>query len=167
MKNELKNRYESLYGYMASSRNPEYMKAFGSVMNEMMDWMVDNKADAASEWIDKLSAIKWRNYLTPHEAEDIVSVMSPKAPWSRDVWRQAMEALGLEMEREPVFNTCALWVTMNMIYSDSAKTIANIMGGDLDSIDANELVKAIHALALDKLTDEDGMFNVRHYFGLL
>ena len=59
-----------LYKYMASSANPAYMKAFGNVMNEMMDWMVNNKSEAAEEWIEKLSAIKWHNYLTPSEAEE-------------------------------------------------------------------------------------------------
>ena len=166
MKDELRHQYESLYGYMATSRKPEYMKAFGSVMNEMMDWMIENKTEAASEWVDKLEAIKWRNYLTVSEAEEIVANMIPKAPWSRDVWKQAMVDLGLEMEREPMFNTCALWTAMNMIYSDSGKTIAGIMGGTIDEVDQLELVKAIHALAIDKLTDEDGVFNIRRYFGL-
>ena len=128
--------------------------------------MIDNKADAASEWIEKLGAIKWRNYLTPKEAEEIVANMVPKAAWSRDIWRQALTNNGLELEHEPMYNSCALWTTMNMIYSDSGKTIANIMGGDLDSVDQLELVKAIHALAVDKLTDEDGVFNIRRYFGL-
>ena len=83
-----------------------------------------------------------------------------------DVWHQAMDALGLEKERYPMFNSCAMWVVMNMIYSDSGKTIASIMGGDINSVNQNDLVKAIHALAIDKLTDEDGNFNVRRYFNL-
>lgn len=165
-KEELLNEYKALYNHMAMSAKPAYMKAFGSAMNEMMDWFIANKPEAAEAWVEKLSSIKWDNYLTAQEAEEIVNAMVPAAPWKRDVWKQAMQSLNLETEREPKFNSCALWVVMNMIYSDSAKTIANIMGGDLGSVDNNEMVKAIHALAVDKLTDEDKRFSVRRYFGL-
>ena len=34
---ELKDRYTGLYDYMANSRDPKNMKAFGCVMTEMMD----------------------------------------------------------------------------------------------------------------------------------
>ena len=163
---ELREKYDSLYAYMSASRDPENMKLFGRVMTEMMEWLIANKPDLAEQWIEKLCAIKWENYLTAAEAESIVNDMVPKAPWSRDMWRQAMDSLGLALDDEPHYNSGALWVVMNMIHSDSGKTIANIMGGDLDTIDTNSLVNAIYLLAVDKLTDDDGVFNVRRYFGL-
>lgn len=163
---ELKDKYESLYSYMASSKKPAYMKAFGAVMNEMMQWMIDNEQEAAEEWIGKLCAIKWNNYLTPKEAAEIVSDMTPKAPWSRDVWKQAMENLGFVLEEEPYYNSCALWTAMNMVYSDSANTIASIMGKPLADIPSEKLVDAVHRLALDKLKDADRNFNIRSYFSM-
>ena len=163
---ELRDKYNSLYAYMAASRDPENMKLFGRVMSEMMEWMIVNKADVAEQWIEKLCAIKWDNYLTTAEAEKIVSEMRPAAPWSRSVWRDAMDSLELAKEHEPHYNSCALWVVMNMVYSDSAETIAKLMGGTIDDVDSAEMVKAVHAFAVDKLTDEDGRFDVRHYFGL-
>jgi len=156
---ELKNAYAELYGYMANSKKPDNMKAFGKVMTEMYMWFADNKPDAASEWLDKLSAIKWNNYLTPAEAERIVKAMDPQAPWNRDQWNAAMQQHGFHMEEEPYYNRCALYVTMNMIMSDSGKTLSKY-------IDGNEMFKVVYDLAVDKLKDKDNHFNVREYFGL-
>ena len=55
---ELKEKYCELYEYMAQSKDPKNMKAFGHVMNEMMDWLIANKPEAAQAWIEKLEAIK-------------------------------------------------------------------------------------------------------------
>ena len=151
---------------MATERNPEYMKAFGKVMTEMFNWFSENKKEAAEEWLMKLEAIKWDNYLTPKEAENIVAKMQPKAPWSRDAWKSAMEAKGLPLEDIPCYNSCSLWVEMNKQYSDSAETIAIIMGKDLKDVSTDEMVNATYHLALDMLTDEDGVYNIRTYFGL-
>ena len=155
---EIKNEYARLYGYMASSRNPDNMKAFGKVMTEMFSWFADNRQDSAQEWLEKLSAIKWKNYLTPKEADSIVANMDPQRPWSREQWRQAMDQHGYPLEEEPCYNRCAMYVTMSMIYSDSIDTITKYSSGDVFEV--------IHSLALDKLKDKDGRFNVRSYFGL-
>lgn len=42
---ELKDRYTGLYDYMANSRDPNNMKAFGCVMTEMMDYLIQAKPD--------------------------------------------------------------------------------------------------------------------------
>lgn len=55
---------------------------------------------------------------------------------------------------------------MNMIYSDSAQSIADIIGKPLAEIPAEQMVKAVHSLALDKLKDSDHRFHIRPYFGL-
>ena len=163
----MKEKYVRLYNYMAASDNTEYMKAFGDTMKEMMDWMIANKPEEAQEWIDKLCAIKWNNYLTPREAESIVANMNPKAPWAMPVWRQAMNNLGITTEVEPSYNSCALWVVMNMVYSDHAETLATkVWGKPLAEIPAETIVKTVYALAIDKLLDKDRVFNVRKYFGV-
>ena len=156
---ELRQEYARLYNYMSVSRNPEYMKAFGKVMTEMYDWFADNKREAAEEWLMKLEAIKWRNYLTPTEAEEAVNGMTPKAPWTREQWQSAMAQHGYELEEEPAYNRCALWVVMNMIMSDSAQTLGKY-------VEDSDMFRVVHDLAVDKLTDEDSRFNVRTYFGL-
>ena len=162
----MKEKFEMLYDYMASSNNPAYMKVFGKTMVEMMHWMIANKPDEAETYIEKLCAIKWDNYLTQREAEKIVENMMPKAPWRRDVWKAALESMGIVTEESPYYNSCALWVEMNKIYSDSAKSIAMIKGLPLSEVPQEELVKAVHALALDHLKDADGVYNIRSYFGV-
>lgn len=164
---EMKEKYTHLYDYMSVSNKPEYMMTFGHVMNEMMDWMIAHQPEAAEEWIGKLESIKWNNYLTPKEAEKIVSGMKPDAPWKRDVWQKAMTDLGIVTEEQPYYNSCALWTEMNKQYSDHAQSLADkVWKKPLAAIPTEELVPAINALALDVLKDKDGVYNIRTYFGV-
>ena len=55
---------------------------------------------------------------------------------------------------------------MNMIYSDDIRTIAEIMRKTLEDMSAEEIVRATHAFAVNKLKDADGVFGIRKYFGL-
>ena len=153
----MKKEFYALYDRMASSKNVSYMRTFGNVHKEMMEWMIANRPNDAMEWIEKLESIRWKNYLTPREAEEIVAVMIPKAPWSREQWKAAMAQHGYDMEHEPCYNQCALWVVMNMLMSDSSATFEKF-------VDSGDLFQFVHALAVDKLTDKDGIFDVRHYF---
>ena len=159
----MKDRYMGLYDYMAQSRDPKNMKAFGCVMNEMMDYLVANKPDVAEEMIDKLESIKWRQYLTPKEAEKIVAGMDPKAPWTRDQWKAAMESFGLPLEEMPSYNRCALYVEMNKIYSDFGDEIASLLGKPLSPTD-KDIISACYKMALKNLKDKDGMYDIRKYF---
>ena len=160
---ELKDRYDGLYDYMASSRDPKNMKAFGCVMNEMMDWMIQYKPDVAEEMVDQLEAIRWHQYLTPKEAERIVAGMDPKAPWGRDAWKSAMESFGLPLEEAPYYNRCALWTEMNKIYSDFGEEIASLLGKPLSPTD-KEIISACYKMALKNLKDKDGVYDIRKYF---
>ena len=163
----MKKEFYELYDMMAVSHDVNNMRTFGNVHKEMMEWMIANKPAEAQEWIEKLSSIKWCNYLTPKEAEKIVSKMVPNAPWSREVWKNAMQSLGLPMEEEPYFNSCALWVEMNKQYSDHAQTMADkVWKKPLNTIPAEEIVPVIHAFALDLLKDKDKNYCIRSYFGL-
>ena len=163
----MKEQYDLLYDFMAASRDPKNMKAFGRVMTEMMDVMIQKMPAEAEEMVQKLEAIRWKQYLTPKEAEKIVAGMEPKAPWSRDVWNKAMSDLGLPVEEAPCYNRCALWTEMNKQYSDHAESLAQkVWKKPLDAIPAGEIVPVIHALAIDVLKDKDGVYNIRSYFGL-
>ena len=163
---ELKDRYTGLYDYMAQSRDPKNMKAFGAVMTQMMDVMLAKMPADAEEMIDKLEAIKWHQYLTPKEAQKIVDGMNPKAPWPREVWMQAMEKLGIPVEEQPAYNRCALWTEMNKQYSDHGESVAALLGQPLNAIPADVIVPAMHRMALDLLKDKDGVYDIRRYFGL-
>ena len=156
---EMRKEFNALYNIMASSNEVAFMHAFGQVHKEMMEWMIQNKPDMAQEWIEKLESIRWKNYLTTKEADTIVNNMVPRPLYNREQWRQNMEQHGLELEREPYYNRCALFATMSMIMSDSGETLKRY-------VESDKLFKAVYDLAVDKLTDKDGVFNIREYFGL-
>ena len=156
---EMKNEFYALYNMMANSKEVKNMHTFGNVHKEMFEWFAANKPELAQEWLEKLESIKWKNYLTQKEAEKIVAGMKPEAPWSCDQWKQAMEKHGYDLEKDPCYNPCALWVAMNMVMSDSSETLKKY-------VEPENLFKAVHDLAVDKLTDQDGVFAVRRYFGL-
>ena len=155
----MRNEFYDLYNMMANSKKVSYMHTFGVVHKEMMEWMIANKPELAQEWLSKLESIKWKNYLSPKEADDIIAKMEPAAPWSREQWRQAMEDHGYDLEEEPYYNRCALYVAMNMIMGDSSDTLKKYIGD-------SDLFEVVYDLALDKLLDIDGNFSIRLYFDL-
>jgi len=157
------DKFERLYNYMATSGNQKYMHTFGEVMKRMMDWFIEYKPENAEEFIDELCSIKWRQYLTRKEATDVVRSMTPTAPWDYSTWENAMNTLGLETEREGVFNDYALWTVMNQVYTDFGKDIADIMGMPLNKIPADKLVPAVHSMAVSLLTDPDEKYCIREY----
>ena len=159
----MKKEFYELYDMMAMSHDVNNMRTFGNVHKEMMEWMIQNKPDLAQEWIGKLESIKWCNYLTPKEAEKIVSEMVPKAPWSREAWKNAMQSLGLPIEEDPYYNSCALWVEMNKIYSDYGEEIASLLGKPLSPSD-KDIISACYKMALKNLKDKDGVYDIRKYF---
>lgn len=101
----------------------------------------------------------WKNFLTPSEAEKIVESMEPEAPWSREQWQNAIGQSVYPLEEWPCYNRCALWVTMNMIMSDSSATIDKY-------VDRENIFNVVHDLAVDKLCDKDEIFSIRKYFGV-
>jgi len=159
----MKDRYDGLYDYMATSRDPRNMKVFGCVMTEMMDYLIQSKPEVAEEMISQLESIRWKQYLTPKEAEKIVAGMDPKAPWPRDQWKAAMESFGLPLEDAPYYNRCALWVEMNKIYSDFGDEIAALLGKPLSPAD-EDIISACYKMALKNLKDKDAVYDIRKYF---
>ena len=159
----MKQEFLELYDMMANQHDVKYMRVFGNVHKEMMDWFIANKPELAQEWLDKLEAIKWHQYLTPKEAEKIVAGMDPAGPWSRDTWKKAMESFGLPLEDAPYYNSCALWVEMNKIYSDFGAEIASLIGKPLSPTD-KDIISACYRLALKNLRDKDGVYDIRKYF---
>lgn len=159
----MKQEFNALYDMMANSNKVENMHVFGEVQKKMFDWAVANKPELAQEWLDELERIKWVNYLTPKEAQKIVDGMVPKAPWSREAWKNAMTKFGLPMDEEPYYNSCSLWVEMNKMYSDFGEEIASLLGVPLNPTD-DDIISAAYKMALKTLKDEDKVYNIRSYF---
>lgn len=156
---EMKEKYLDLYEYMSNSRNPRNMMIFGKVMTSMMEDIIASSPSKADEYINRLESVKWDNYLSQSEADKIVANMNPKAPWSREQWKAAMEQHGFALEKWPCYNCNALMVTMEMIMSDSSSTLSKY-------IDNGDMFKVVYELAVDKLTDIDKKFDIRKYFGV-
>ena len=155
----MKQRFYSLYNTMANSHEVANMRTFGNVHKMMMEELIANNPKKAEEYLDILESIKWKNYLSPKEAERIVGDMEPTAPWSREQWKSAMEKHGFDLDKEPCYNSCALWVTMNAIMSDSSENISKY-------VEPDKQFEFVYKLAVDKLTDKDAKTNIRHWYGL-
>jgi len=69
-----------------------------------------------------------------------------------------MEQVNEPLERLPNYNKCALYVTMCMIDSDDGNTLKKLVKTDTDYF------RLVYELAVNKLTDKDKVFDIRHYF---
>lgn len=165
-KDEMKRKWEELYAIMASSSNPKDMILFGEVMKEMMERFIAIEPNFAEKMLEKLCAVKWKNYLTLSEAEAIVAKMDPQPTITRDQWVRQLERLGMPMDEEPYYNKWALYATMMMKNSDDRTAISKLMNKPLENITMDEMTVATHLLAMSALKDKDGRFSVRRYFDL-
>lgn len=163
---DMKRKWDELYAIMESSGNPKYMKLFGEVMKTMMDRSISYDQAFAEKMLEKLCAVKWRNYVTAEEAEAVIQKMDPQPGWTRDQWMRQMERLGLPLEEVPYYNIFAMYLTMSMKVSDSKASIAKMMGKTPAELTNDELINGAHMLALDVLKDKDGQFDLRKYFDL-
>jgi hypothetical protein len=161
---QLKKKFDELYNFIISSRDTGKMKMLGWVMKAMMYDTIDAHPQHADEYLAILESVKWDNYLTEKEAETIVNAMSPAPKWTRQQWLKYMEQSGEGMEHYPCYNKCALYVTMCMVDSDDGETIASMMGKGGVATNDMDYFAMVHQFALNKLKDEDGVFNIRRYF---
>lgn len=162
----MKEQLNTLYDYIIHSGDTDKMHVLGKVMKEAMCFLIDTNPKAAKEYIERLEAVRWKNYLTQNEADDIVAQMEPAPAWNMQLWQTMMTAHGFMLKCEPCYNECALYVTMCMISSDSGDTLVTELREHGVELDRDGLFKFVHRLALDKLKDKDGVFNIREYFGV-
>ena len=155
----MKDHFLNIYNHIIESGDEAKMKVLGGITKQLMNRLIDTAPALAEEYIEQLESVKWDNYLTKKEAENIVSDMSPKPQMSKSSWESMLE--NRISEECPYYNKCALYTTMQMIYSDSYETLSKVVS------DKNQLFDLIYHLAIDKLKDKDKMFNIRKYFGLL
>lgn len=152
----MKETFDNLYNFIIESEDPKKMHMLGCVLKSMMYKLIDGNPGIAKEFIEKLEAVKWTNYLTAKEADYIVLNMDPKPVWSRNTWDTLIK--NYIKSDTPFYNEHALYVTMCMLSSDSGETLKSVVP------DAETLFGLIYKLAIDKLKDKDGKFNIRKYF---
>lgn len=169
-RDEIINRYECLYDKMKDSKDPKKMKVFGSAEKYIFKELVKNHPDMAEKWLSHLEPIEWDNYLSEHEAINIGKTMINEDGmrgfhWGHDSFVAAVKQLGGMPEKKPEYNSYALCVTANMIYSDMAYSIAEDMGFKSPSeVPDDKMAYSCYRKAVSYLTDKDHNFSVRHYF---
>lgn len=164
MHNDMTRRYDELYEKFIASKDSDKMEALGAANTWLFYHVAEKHPALAEQYISKLEAGEWNNYVSKQEAEEAAAKLLNQdgtrgAHWPYDVFKGAVESVGGKMFETPIYNCWALWLTANMLFSDYAKTLAAY-------IPKEEHPKAFYLLALDKLKDPDRPKFVRDYFHL-
>lgn len=171
---EYKDLFMKYYDEAVESKDPEKMQILGSVLKQLYNKTAEMHPDLAQKMLDVMMAISYHNYVTASEATEIAShfvnddamvsgsAEHPKgAHWSMDQAKNFLTAHNIPLEDEPYYNWPALWLTMNMIYSDYADVIAEAVGKDSEKI-----ATTCYKMAVKKLKDLDRPHFLREYFEL-
>ena len=159
------DRYESII----NSGDPAKMQLLGDMVKRVMKWLINYEPEIATAAIDILDGEEEKecyNYLSSQEANEIVKKMNPRPQWSLHQVLDMLKSAGFATEEPPYFNNYALATTMCMILSDSGETLKSELGSDIRPAKADEILRLVYKLAIDKLKDQDGKFNIRKYFDL-
>lgn len=172
---ELRNKFAELYTNMATSKDVRKMKVFGSAFTKMFDNVATQHPELAMATIDFLMGMEYNNFVTSAEATNVAnrfinddtkisgSGEPGKGPhWNMDALKGFLAQKGLPLEEKPYYNGAALWLTMNMIYSDFANTLTDVLG----TKDAEKIAVTCYKLAVARLKDLDRPHFVREYFEL-
>ena len=145
------------------------MELLGEMTKRIMRWLINYEPEiavAALSILDGEEDKEYHNCLSGHEASEIVRQMDPQPQWSPRQVLDMLKNAGYTTEDPPYFNNYALATTMCMILSDSGETLKNELGSDIRPAKADEILRMVYKLAIDKLKDKDGKFNIRKYFDL-
>ena len=169
---DLVKEFEKVYHEMKESRDVANMRTFGRVCMAMYERLAKSHPDMAEEWLEMLAPIGCNNYLTESEADEIAAQLVNQdgregAHWSKEEFNQALNRLNVHAEDKPYYNRYALWLVMNMIYSDHAVSIAEDMGSSIPSnVSSERMVRSCYRKAVEKLKDIDHPRFVRPYYHL-
>ena len=171
----MKDSFQSLMGTAVEARDPAKMQILASSYTMLFGEVAEAHPDLAMAILGMLAPIEYHNYLTLEEATAIASKFinadrvvsgaseySQGPHWGMDVLKSFLTSRNLPVEEKPYYNWPALWVTVNMIYSDYADTLAELLG----SKDNERLATASYKMALRKLKDPDRPQLIRDYFDL-
>lgn len=169
-KDEMIDEYEMYSHKIIKSKDQKHMEVLGDVCEWLFKQAAMKMPDVAESALAHLAATEWDNYLSQNEAMNIgkriINQDGTKGfHWNHDVFTKAVESLGGVVEDKPHYNSYALCVAGNMIYSDHAKSIAEDMGYKTVAEVPNEkMALSCYKKAVELLTDADGGFHIRKYF---
>lgn len=169
-KEEMIARYGELYDKMVSSKDPKNMRIFGESEKWVFKEIAKIHPDIAQSWLSHLEAVCWDNYLDAKETANIGKNIlnsdgTPGYHWDYDTFTKVVKDLGGTIENKPNYNSYALYVTANMIYSDMAESIAEDMGFDsVKKVPPEKMALSCYKKAISYLKDKDHNFQIRDYF---
>lgn len=169
-KEEMMNEYEMYSHKIVKSKDVKHMEVLGEVCEWLFGQAASKMPDVAESALAHLAATEWNNYLSQTEAMNIgkriVNQDGTKGfHWTHDVFTKAVESLGGVVEEKPYYNSYALCVTANTIYSDHALSIAMDLGyKEPKEVPNDKMALSVYRKAVEKLKDIDGGFQVRKYF---
>lgn len=165
-KQQMEQQFLSRYDSIIQSGDTRQMERLGLVVKRVMGWMFKYEPQVAAQalaLLDDNTATDYANRLTEQEAKDIVSQMVPQPAWTMQGLTASLQSMGLPGDVPPHFNHYALLTTMLMIQSDEGESLKEaIHANDRDE----RLLRLVYKLAVNRLEDQDGKFNIRKYFGL-
>lgn len=162
---EMKDKYRELMARAIDSNDDYKMRVVGDIEAYFFDVLSEKYPDLARQWIEKLEAMEWNNYLTKAEAEEIVKDFqnqdgSRGAHWSYDIFKAAVESPNAPLAEPPYFNCWAMWAVANMKYSDHSRTLTEI------GVPSDKIPNTCYRLAKDNLKDVDRPHFVKDYWHL-
>lgn len=169
-KEQMMDEYEMYSHKIVKSKDVKHMEVLADTCEWMFCQLAMKMPEAAESALAHLASVEWHNYLSQNEAMNIGKrIMNQDGTkgfhWNHDVFTKAVESLGGIVEEKPYYNSYALCVTANMIYSDMAKSIAEDMGYKTPTEVPNEkMALSCYKKAVEMLKDPDGGFCIRKYF---
>lgn len=165
-KQQMEQQFLSRYDSIIQSGDTRQMERLGAMVKRVMGWMFKYEPQVAAQalaLLDDNSATDYANRLTEQEAKNIVAQMVPQPAWTMQGLTASLQSMGLPGDVPPHFNLYALLTTMLMIQSDEGESLKEaIHANDRDE----RLLRLVYKLAVNRLEDQDGKFNIRKYFGL-
>lgn len=172
---DLLAQFSARYEQMSASKDVSKMKLFGSAMSKMFAKVAVVAPDVAFNTLEMLGAIEFHNYVSAGEAQEVAAafinddkvVMGASsgthgAHWRPEEVKAVLSSRGIPLEESPYYNWWALWLVVNMVYSDDADTLADMLGTKEQEV----LAVACYKLAVRHLKDPDRPAFVREYFHL-
>ena len=165
-KQQMQQQFLARYDSIIQSGDTRQMERLGAMVKRVMGWMFKYEPQVAAQalaLLDDDTATDYANRLTEQEAKNIVAQMVPKPTWTMQGLTDSLQSMGLPGDVPPHFNLYALLTTMLMIQSDEGESLKEaIHANDRDE----RLLRLVYKLAVNRLEDQDGKFNIRKYFGL-
>ena len=165
-KQQMEQQFLARYDSIIRSGDTRQMERLGAMVKRVMGWMFKYEPQVAAQalaLLDDNTATDYANRLTEQEARNIVAQMVPQPAWTMQGLTASLQSMGLPGDVHPHFNLWALLTTMLMIQSDEGESLKEaIHANDRDE----RLLRLVYKLAVNRLEDQDGKFNIRKYFGL-